>query len=562
MFANFANLGPAGLPTRGQAPATAHCSGFRPDNDPVTGFSLDLTDSLLDLTDSLLDLTGINRHSAKDFSFPADSTEMRIFAGILRRAGVVCLFAVARLVTAADFVVDDDYDGISPATACIQPGGASFFAAYGPAVTAANTGGGPHTIHICPGVYTSTGALNSANFIGLTIQGTSGNPADVRMNPLGGNETFDLRRPGITLQHLTAVGGGNDGIELRNATGALVNNVVVTGAGRRGVLFINADTAVLSNSSVINSNNEGILVNRTSNAVRILSSDVAGGTDCIEVDGTNAVLSSISVMNCNDEGVQIDGNGVQIDSASVGPAINDIGLFVNSLNARVTNTSVTGAPNDDGMQLGGRSDNAVVDQLRIGGVGSEGLLVTGGARDVTASNVTIDGAVECIEIDGPNAVFTDITVTNYSNDGIRIDGTRLQLTTATIGPAIGDIGLLLNRARAVVTDVDIVDAANDGVNVTRRGDNSTFTNTSVQTVIDEGIVVARGGNNVRFDTATVTDAGDQCVQFSGNNNRLQDAGLTNCGDIGLYIAGTNNTAERVRISLTGQYGVLTRIVHK
>ena len=70
LLANFANLGPAGLPTRGQASATAHCSGFRPDNDPVTGL--------------LLDLTGLPSIANQQ---PSNGTKATLLAAAVRSAG-------------------------------------------------------------------------------------------------------------------------------------------------------------------------------------------------------------------------------------------------------------------------------------------------------------------------------------------------------------------------------------------------------------------------------------------------------------------------------------------
>lgn len=154
-------------------------------------------------------------------------------------AGVLLALGVAAPAEAALLVVDDDYNGSDPASACAVSGagaGTQYFSDLESAVAASRSGTGPYEIAVCPGSYRPQNKLKidrpSQN--GLTLRGVTGNPNDVRVRPR--REFASLKNvSSVTIEALRIQGStGRNTIELEETDAVTMRQVVISRT-RRGI---------------------------------------------------------------------------------------------------------------------------------------------------------------------------------------------------------------------------------------------------------------------------------------------------------------------------------------
>ncbi|MCZ6643714.1 MAG: right-handed parallel beta-helix repeat-containing protein [Gammaproteobacteria bacterium] len=329
---------------------------------------------------------------------------------------LVLALAVPRPLHAATYIVDDNYDGFSPATACEQTGGASYFA--DPLAAVAAAGGTPpgsgHNIRICPGAYAlgdNTLNLDQANHTNLVFEGTSGVAADVVISAGDDNDVVDAGVAGLTIQHLSTSDGGRGVDSTNSATGLTLNNLVISNADKSGV-EINGDTSTLTNISIVNANKEGIKIkasNATVNGANISSGKdglklengsglaisnivVTAAKACVSTKGIDGQISNLTLSGCNNEGLKIDGKNATgsliVDTATITNAGKD-GVSLKNLTTTVSlsNLQIVNAGRD-GVRLKDASSVQLLSST-ITGSASEGIALRDSVSGSTFAGNTI-----------------------------------------------------------------------------------------------------------------------------------------------------------------------------
>lgn len=498
---------------------------------------------------------------------------------------LITVLFFSRAAMALNFAVD-----VTGAPFCVDHSGSGGnFTTLIAAITAANVAGGPHTIDICPGAYTAqAGALAAANYVGLTIQGTTGIAANVTVNPTGGNEIFDIRQPNITIQHLTAISGnGNDGIEIRG-NNASVLNVDIQNTGRNGILVFTSTGVTISNVTITTTVREGILANAGSTGLVINSADgtkpatvITGTTrECIEVDAPGVNIDDVTVSNCNNMGVRIDGANATLDNIVVNTT-NNIGIFLNGLapllnqDNTVTNTITISNTAREGVRSTNNADNAIIDNLTINTTGAnfecvehqgDGDGVTVNFQNYNLSNCGREGlwmrspnqvadtikvdtngsGRECMEVDGADSIVTNLDLDNCAGIGLRIDGARVSATTVDINTT-GNIGLRFDGANVTVTTATIANTNSYGLLVS--GNDGTVDGINISNANNTGMRIENARADI--DNIDITNTRIHGLQITQNDADINTLALTN---IGTYLAGNGGadgiTTSNRRVNLT------------
>jgi uncharacterized protein DUF6701/parallel beta helix pectate lyase-like protein len=501
---------------------------------------------------------------------------------------LITLFVFSHVVMALNFAVDNT-GGF-----CVDHSASGGnFATLAAAMAAANTAGAPHTIDICPSgtaYIAQAGALNNANYAGLTIQGTTGVAANITVNPTGNNEVFHIQQPNITIQHLTTDNGGanGEGIEIQNGNNAIISNVNLVNSNRVG-LFVNNSTGVtLSNVTVSNMGREGILANGGSTNLTINSADgskpaTAVDTttrECIEIDSANVNINDVTVSNCNNIAIRIDGANAALDNIVVSNT-NNMGIYLNGLapllnqDDTVNNTITITNTGREGIRSTNNADNAIIDNITVNTTGAayecaehqgdgdgvtvnfqnynlsncgrEGLWMR--SPDQVADNITVNTTNnnrECMEVDGADSIVTNLDLDNCSGIGLRIDGADVSATTIDINTT-GNIGLRFDGARVTVNTADITNTTSYGLLVS--GNDGTVNGVNISNVNNTGMRVENVGADI--DNIDITDTRIHGLQITQNDADINTLELTN---IGTYLAGNGGadgiTTSNRRINLT------------
>lgn len=517
---------------------------------------------------------------------------------------VLLLFSFLPAAKALNFAVDNTGAG----SFCIDHSGSGGnFVSLVAALAAANVAGGPHTVDICPGIaayIAPAGALANANYAGLTIQGTTGVAANVTVNPTGGNEVFDLRRAGITLQHFTVFSGnGNDGIQMI-ANNIVISNVAVQSAGRNGILVFNSTGVTLSNVVINTSGREGILANAGSTGLVINSADgskpataVSATTrECIEIDAAGVDINDVTLTNCGQHGLLIDGANASIDNVSVDTTGNE-GILLNGLapllnqDDSVNNTITISNTGREGIRTTNNADNAIIDNLVISNTtrecaehqgdgngvtvnfenydlsncGAEGLFMR--SPDQLATTIKVDVTLnnrECMEVDGADSIVSDLDLDNCANTGLRFDGAGVSVSNADIN-TVGGFGLLVSGNDGVVNQVNIADANSTGIRIeSARAD---LDDIDVNGTRVHGVQITQQDADITNLTLTNIgtynggNGGADGITVSNRRLNLTSVVINDARDYGIhYNTTTNNTNNAVNfndvsVSDTGDDGI-------
>ncbi len=504
----------------------------------------------------------------------------------LKRSLVVLFLLLNQAVYALNFAVDNTGGG----SFCIDHSGSGGnFTTLAAAMGAANVGGGPHTIDICPGggAYTAqAGPLGNANYIGLTIQGTTGIAANVTVNPSGAAEIFDIRRPGITIRHLTAVSGNaNDGIEIR-AANATISNVDIQNTGRNGILIINATGVTISNVTIATTVREGIFANGGSTGLSINSADATKPQtavsfttrECIEIDAANVDINDISVSNCSNIGIRLDGANAQLDNAVINTTTTQ-GIYLNGLapllnqDDPVNNTITINNAGREGIRSTNNADNALIDNLTIdtttsecaehqgngdgiavnfenydlSNCGLEGLWMR--SPDQLADNIKVDTNAanrECMEVDGANSIVSNLDLDNCSGVGLRIDGAAVAASNIDINTT-GAVGLRFDGAGVSVTTADISNSNSIGLLVS--GNDGVVNGVNISNVNNTGLRIENA--RADLDNIDINNTRIHGIQITQHDADINTLTLTN---VGTYLAGNAGadgiTVTNRRLNLT------------
>jgi hypothetical protein len=466
------------------------------------------------------------------------------------------------------------------------------------AVTAARNDAsvGPHTIYVCNGAYSETGAMaiNNNNMIGLTVEGESlagavitGAAADI----------FDVQRDGITFRNITT-NAGRYAFETNTAgTNFTLDNVTINNT-TNDALRLNASNVVLTDVTINTAGNDGIQANATVDgtftATDLTISDTGGY--CARLRGgepdTLVSLTTTRFTNCGSMGLRTEAaaDELTIDDIQVNGTGNNHCVFIqggdNAANGNVivTNAVLTDCGNggtDSGLfiTVTNGAGGAMVDVSDITVINSQGRGVyINNARANTAGDVVIDdisvtGTVNAEGVYLNNchlAQVTDLLITDAGTDGLYVrSGDFMTLGVIDLAQNIvsgsGDEGIYLsNQANDNTLNNFRLDNNSDdaiGLNNSRR-------NVFTDIVIDQmntgqdGVTIANNANNNDFDNVDVSNTTGDCVRIDdGNNIDYINATLTNCADYGFDaspVAETGLYLDNVNISNTRNHGLYVR----
>lgn len=421
-----------------------------------------------------------------------------------KSAGLWMLLLVGVSVQAATFVVDVNYDGINPPTACEQPAGATYYVTLAAAFTAtAATPGAPHFVRICPGAYAAgTFVLNNANQVGLTIQGTTGVAANINVNG-GGADIFDVRLAAITIQDIT-INNGRFAIETNAAgTGLMVDNVVINNTSNDSIRLLAPDIT-LTDITVNNAGQDGIEGRAGADNAVLSNITVNGSVDeCIGWQGDSVVMTTLALDACGDFGLQVSPTGGGIDVTLSG--------------LMISNTT------DDGLLL----QNITAGTLSVDNV----TIVDGLDRGATFSNTN-------------NGTFNNIAVTDSTNDGIRIVNSDNNNLTDLVLTGNGDNNLeMANVNDSALSNITSTGAATDGLAL-NNSDNNDFSDSDFSGNGDDGISMTNRPDGNVFDNITANINADEGVTFNNTRNvTIQNSAIDGNTNDGLQL--TNNSRDNI-----------------
>lgn len=358
------------------------------------------------------------------------------------------------------FVVDDDYDGIAPTSACEQPVGA----VYGTdpetiiEINAAADTSTPHTIRICPGTYN----VNNVRFADIDlddiiVEGTTGTAANIIISGTAGVDTFDVRRDNVTIQDMR-VQDGRFLIETNaNGTNLTLSNLELQNNSANDGIFIRSTDASISDISINNMARRGIGANAAGDDL-ILQNITIDDTvdDCIDIQGDNLTADNLNLSNCGDFGLIWRGTGANnvtqasltditittttdeafrinnATAANLGDITlsnvnltnsSDINLALNNVNrGELSDITITNSiTHTDNIQLTNRSDNNTFDNLNTSGSTNRGLSLNN-SRNNTFTNSTFSNNNIGINLtsNSRNNTFTDNIIQSNTLFGLRI----------------------------------------------------------------------------------------------------------------------------------------------
>lgn len=262
---------------------------------------------------------------------------------------ILILFLLSHLggmAHAGTFVIDVNFDGINPASACEQPAGAAYFTTFATAFAAtAATIGPPHSVRVCPGAYSAgTFIISSVNQVGMRVVGTTGGAASVVVNG-GAADIFDVRQADVHFEAFT-INNGRFAIETNAAgTGLTIDHLVINDSSNDSVRVLSANPTLI-NLTINNAGQDGIELSAAATGGRLESITVArANEDCIQLDGDDTRINRVRVDSCTDIGLETRSDRLQITQARVSN-VGDRGLFIAGMDVVLDDIQVDGAQVD------------------------------------------------------------------------------------------------------------------------------------------------------------------------------------------------------------------------
>jgi len=312
--------------------------------------------------------------------------------------------------SASLFIVDYSYDGVNAATACEQPVGATYYSTIEAArLVAATDLSVPHNMRICPGTYTENNTFNDAEFIGMNIEGTTGNPSDVIINgPNTTNDVMFLRQDKMSLRNVT-VNGGRYGVRTLDSDATVLDNLIVNNTDLDGILIQSDDNSIL-NTVVERIGRRGILFSGFGDSLLIQSVKVVSTVlDCIQSNRGGVTLKDVNVEDCQRFGAyfnRIEGlSNLTIDNLTSNKTTFE-GLFIRDYDASAA------------------ADNVIVTNVQISNAGRFGLYLFN-TVSLNLNNIDIDTTTN----NGVNlnntvsSVFENININNAGVNGLHFNTT-------------------------------------------------------------------------------------------------------------------------------------------
>ncbi len=410
------------------------------------------------------------------------------------------------------------------------------------------------TVLIGPGTYREALEIPPAR-AGLTLQGSSGNPAQVVIhadaNPAG-NDGPGIRvlagADGVTIQALTVRSADTQGIHSA-AAGTRVLQVVVSSTGDDCVSLQGAGPRV-EQSTLQGCGGDGVQVGSFSTGFQVPGAflealSIRGvGDDGVDAASHGAVLRSNDVSLTEDDCIKVYGDGVEMTgnqaSACGGDGIvapagvvapttsDDVTLVSNTV--AVTGRRCFGVHGDRASLQGNTATNCDEDGMFVAGglarlsgntvvmTDRDGMEVRGDAAVLTGNDVR-HAQADGVDVDGNGAVVSDNTVSRTRYDGIDLDGDAGQILRNDVSGVIDNHELIdVDGADAVVDQNVVQSARKNGIDV--EGASPSVTDNTVLDVIGEprGSTICLGGPNDGDYTGTGpgTDSGDpppECINF-------------------------------------------------
>lgn len=257
-----------------------------------------------------------------------------------------------------------------------------------------------------------------------------------------------------TIQAITAVGAGSDGVDLQTNNGAqILNNGLIS--GRHGITGEQANAAVIYNANITNFGT----IRGTNGAG--LNFDAVNGNQTVTVINHGSILGN---------GVLGDGDGVDVDGLV---NINNTGL-IRSANA-VSEDGVTPAQSE-GISAGG---GTIVNSGTI-----EGLVAPG-------NPLAVGRGISLLGNDAPGGgrepLYGNAVITNLSGGTIRGQGDS---AIAVDGPASGFTVVINNNAGGLIIGGGAGNAA-----IRTGADNDTIVNAGTINGSTNGRAIDMGGGN-------------------------------------------------------------------
>ena len=382
------------------------------------------------------------------------------------------ILLITKSVSAATFVVDDNYNGANPATACEQPAGAQFFQTIATARLAAATSTItlPHTIRICPGAYTEDNTFDEPEFIGMTIEGTTSNPNDVQIISAANDlitTTMFLREDNMTLRNVHII-GGRFGARTNLSASTVLDNLILSNQNVNGILIQSANN-IITNTTVENSGRFGILYSNTSadtggETILIQSTKVSSTVNsCISSNRGNETLIDVTVDQCGSHGIAL-------------------------------------------LPQAGQPENLSLTNLKISNTGLDGLFI----RDHDSISAT------------DNRTISDVEVSNAGRFGVYLlRNTGLELNNIKIDQTVNDGINFNNTASSILENIDINNAGSDGITFNSTTENNQFRGVSILNSAIYGLF-NNGGDGNSFEKLTIADSSGNAGIFYTNQSQQNE----------------------------------------
>ena len=360
---------------------------------------------------------------------------------------IMCIFiTLANSVGAAVFIVDDNYNGVNPATSCEQPAGASFYSSITDARLSAATNliSLPHTIRICPGNYVESNTFNDPEFVGMTIEGTTSNPSDVQITGASATAAVIYFR--------------NDKMTLRNV------NII---GGRYGVRTFTSDSSRFDNLILNKQDFDAFLIQSPNNRItNSLIEQIGRMGIYFTTAGDNLLIQSTKILSTTSSCINSRQGGVTI----LDVAVDDCGAYGVIMN-----------------KAAGLSENLSINNLTVNNTTLDGLYIRNYLASAATDNVNVDnivisntGRFGVYLIANDSIALNNITINNAGNDGVNLNNTKAStFRDITVNTNQSD-GLFLNATSAqnLFQGISINSSKNNGLYI-NGGDNNSFEKLSI-----------------------------------------------------------------------------------
>jgi CSLREA domain-containing protein len=343
----------------------------------------------------------------------------------LALAALLCLAAGAQAATTYTVNTTNDTHDANPADAiCADAANQCSLRA---AIEQANADGSDSVVSVPPGVYSicTNGELDVVSDGALTVQGTSGNPSDVKVDGCDDYRIFQAQSgAALTLQSLTAQDGYTDsgdgaGIEVLNAASLTMDNSIVTDNyaddatnGGGGIKIEPGAAATITNSAI------------TNNYAYYDGGGIYAGGDNLRIIG--------SAVDRNTSGGQY-GGGIYQDSGDLAMALTSVshntsytdggGIYADGNNLAIqqstieSNTGTYGSGGGIYQTAGALTVNSTSLSKNTSYYYGGGLYAAGSSASLGSD--TIDQNLATYDGGGGIYAATDVTV-----DGGSVDGNR------------------------------------------------------------------------------------------------------------------------------------------